>query len=120
MYAHLDETGLYRVKLDVDRLFSESGYSYLWVRLANPYAGRDYGFHAPLIQGAEVGIAFDGGDPDRPYIAHAFHDSEHPDIVSRDNRSQNILRTPAGNELRMEDKRGEEHIALTLNMAKPS
>lgn len=118
IYAHLDETGRYRVKLDVDRLFSESGYSYLWVRLAKPYAGRDYGFHAPLIHGTEVGIAFDGGDPDRPYIAHAFHDSEHPDIVSRDNRSQNILRTPAGNELRMEDKRGEEHIALTTEYGK--
>lgn len=118
IYAHLDELGRYRVKLDVDRLFSESGYSYLWVRLAKPYAGRDYGFHAPLIQGTEVGIAFDGGDPDRPYIAHAFHDSEHPDIVSRDNRSQNILRTPAGNELRMEDKRGEEHIALSTEYGK--
>ena len=118
IYAHLDETGRYRVKLDVDRLFSESGYSYLWVRLAKPYAGRDYGFHAPLIQGTEVGIAFDGGDPDRPYIAHAFHDSEHPDVVSRDNRSQNILRTPAGNELRMEDKRGSEHIALTTEYGK--
>ncbi|VED48981.1 Rhs element Vgr protein [Raoultella terrigena] len=30
-----------------------------------------------------------------------------------DNRSQNILRTPAGNELRMEDLRGQEHIALS-------
>ena len=41
-----------------------------------------------------------------------MHDSEHADIVTRDNRSQNILRTAGGNELRMEDQRGEEHIAL--------
>ena len=59
-----------------------------------------------------MGIAFDGGDPDRPYIAHAFHDSEHPDVVTRDNRSQNILRTAGQNELRMEDLRQSEHIAL--------
>ncbi|SPW22233.1 Uncharacterized protein conserved in bacteria [Cronobacter sakazakii] len=65
-----------------------------------------------------MSVAFDGGDPDRPYIAHAFHDSAHPDVVNRDNRSRNILRTPAQNELRMEDKRGEEHIHLTTEYGK--
>ncbi|QBX82650.1 type VI secretion system Vgr family protein [Citrobacter tructae] len=112
-YAHLDNSGRYRVKLDFSREDAEPGFNYLWVRQAKPYAGEEYGWHMPLIDGTEVGIAYDGGDIDRPYIAHAFHDSEHVDIVTRDNRSQNILRTAAGNELRMEDKRGEEHIALT-------
>jgi len=112
-YAHLDETGRYRVKLDFSRKDAEQGYNYLWVRQAKPYAGETYGWHTPLIDGTEVGIAFDGGDPDRPYIAHAFHDSEHPDVVTRDNRSQNILRTAAQNELRMEDQRQSEHIALS-------
>ena len=113
IYAHLDSAGRYRVKLDFSREDAEPGFNYLWVRQAKPYAGDEHGWHMPLIDGAEVGIAYDDGDIDRPYIAHAFHDSEHADIVTRDNRSQNILRTAAGNELRMEDKRGEEHIALT-------
>ncbi|EOC0554866.1 type VI secretion system tip protein VgrG [Cronobacter sakazakii] len=117
-YAWLDDAGRYRVKLDMDREGSESGYSYLWVRLAKPYAGETYGWHTPLLTGTEVAVAFDGGDPDRPYIAHAFHDSAHPDVVNRDNRSRNILRTPAQNELRMEDKRGEEHIYLTTEYGK--
>ncbi|MGR7482757.1 type VI secretion system Vgr family protein [Klebsiella aerogenes] len=112
-YAHLDETGRYRVKLDFSREDAEQGYNYLWVRQAKPYAGETYGWHTPLIDGTEVGIVFDGGDPDRPYIAHAFHDSEHPDVVTRDNRSQNILRTAGQNELRMEDQRLSEHIALS-------
>ncbi|MCE9994153.1 type VI secretion system tip protein VgrG [Enterobacter asburiae] len=112
-YAHIDSTGRYRVKLDFSREDAEPGFNYLWVRQAKPYAGEELGWHMPLIDGTEVGIAFDGGDIDRPYIAHAFHDSEHADIVTRDNRSQNILRTAAGNELRMEDKRGEEYVALT-------
>lgn len=112
-YAHLDETGRYRVKLDFSREDAEQGYNYLWIRQAKPYAGETYGWHTPLIDGTEVGIAFDGGDPDRPYIAHAFHDSEHPDVVTRDNRSQNILRTAGQNELRMEDQRQSEHIALS-------
>ncbi|WP_256852683.1 type VI secretion system Vgr family protein [Pantoea sp. Fr+CA_20] len=111
-YAHLDETGRYRVKLDFSREDAEQGYNYLWIRQAKPYAGGTYGWHTPLTDGTEVGIAFDGGDPDRPYIAHAFHDSEHPDVVTRDNRSQNILRTAGQNELRMEDQRQSEHIVL--------
>ncbi|MCK7420192.1 type VI secretion system Vgr family protein [Enterobacter asburiae] len=113
LYAHLDETGRYRVKLDFSREDAEPGYNYLWIRQAKPYAGETYGWHTPLTDGTEVGIAFDGGDPDRPYIAHAFHDSEHPDVVTRDNRSQNILRTAGQNELRMEDLRQSEHIALS-------
>jgi type VI secretion system secreted protein VgrG len=113
IYAHLDSAGRYRVKLDFSREDAEPGFNYLWVRQAKPYAGDVHGWHMPLTDGTEVGIAYDDGDIDRPYIAHAFHDSEHADIVTRDNRSQNILRTAAGNELRMEDLRGEEHIALT-------
>jgi type VI secretion system secreted protein VgrG len=72
-----------------------------------------YGIHFPLIQGTEVAIAFHDGDPDRPYIAHALHDSRHVDHVTEANNTRNVIRTPANNKLRMEDKRGEEHIKLS-------
>ncbi|MGS8301602.1 phage baseplate assembly protein V, partial [Escherichia coli] len=62
IYAHLDDQGRYRVKLDFDRNSTERGYAYLWLRLAKPYAGDTYGFHSPLIDGTEVAIVFDGGD----------------------------------------------------------
>lgn len=113
IYAHLDEQGRYRVRLNFDREESEPGYAYLWLRMAKPYSGETYGWHTPLTDGTEVAIAYSNGDIDLPYISHALHDSEHPDIVNRDNRSQNILRTAADNKLRMEDRRGEEHIALS-------
>ncbi|HHN8504405.1 TPA: DUF2345 domain-containing protein, partial [Klebsiella quasipneumoniae] len=114
----LDPEGRYRVKLDFDRNSSEQGYAYLWLRLAKPYAGDTYGFHSPLIDGTEVAVVFDGGDPDRPYIAYALHDSEHPDPVTSDNHTRNVWRTPANNKLRMEDKRGEEHIKLATEYGK--
>jgi len=60
-----------------------------------------------------VAVAFEQGDPDRPYIAHALHDSRHPDPVAWDNRRRNVLRTPANNKLRMEDERGKEHIKVS-------
>ncbi|EHB4526655.1 type VI secretion system tip protein VgrG [Escherichia coli] len=118
IYAHLDDQGRYRVKLDFDRNSTERGYAYLWLRLAKPYAGDTYGFHSPLIDGTEVAIVFDGGDPDRPYISYALHDSEHLDHVTSDNHTRNVWRTPANNKLRMEDKRQEEHIKLATEYGK--
>ncbi|HBR3200661.1 TPA: type VI secretion system tip protein VgrG, partial [Klebsiella pneumoniae] len=112
IYAHLDGQGRYRVKPDFDREGTEPGYGYLWLRMAKPYAGETLGWHTPLIDGTEVAIAFSNGDIDLPYIASALHDSEHPDHVNRDNHTRNVLRTPANNKLRMEDRRGEEHIKL--------
>ena len=118
IYAHLDEQGRYRVKPDFDREGTEPGYGYLWLRMAKPYAGDTLGWHTPLTDGTEVAIAYSNGDIDLPYIAYALHDSEHPDPVSRDNHTRNVLRTPANNKLRMEDKRGEEHIKLATEYGK--
>ncbi|HCM60958.1 MAG TPA: type VI secretion system tip protein VgrG [Morganella sp. (in: Bacteria)] len=113
IYAHQNEDGFYWVKFDADLDDKAPGYESMPVRLAKPYAGDTYGMHFPLIQGTEVAIAFHEGDPDRPYIAHALHDSRHPDHVTSDNNTRNVIRTPANNKLRMEDKRGEEHIKLS-------
>jgi type VI secretion system secreted protein VgrG len=117
-YAYLDNQGRYRVRLDFDRSETEQGYAYLWLRMAKPYAGDTYGFHSPLLDGTEVSVMFDSGDPDRPYIAHAQHDSEHPDHVTRDNYTRNVWRTAGDNKLRLEDKRQEEHFKLATPFGK--
>ncbi|PXI47288.1 type VI secretion system tip protein VgrG [Klebsiella quasipneumoniae] len=113
IYAWQDASGLYRVKFDADRDDKGQGQESMPVRLAKPYGGDVYGFHFPLIQGTEVAIAFHEGDPDRPYIAHALHDSRHVDHVTEKNSTRNVIRTAGLNKLRMEDKRGEEHIKLS-------
>ncbi|HFN3771116.1 type VI secretion system Vgr family protein [Enterobacter hormaechei] len=113
IYAWQDASGLYRVKFDADRDEKGQGQESMPVRLAKPYGGDVYGFHFPLIQGTEVAIAFHEGDPDRPYIAHVLHDSRHVDHVTEKNSTRNVIRTPTNNKLRMEDKRGEEHIKLS-------
>ncbi|WP_395300290.1 type VI secretion system tip protein VgrG [Enterobacter sp. ECC-175] len=118
IYAHLDEHGRYRVRLDFDREGTEQGFGYLWLRMAKPTAGDTLGWHTPLTDGTEVAIAYSNGDIDLPYIAYALHDSEHPDHVTRDNHTRNILRTPANNKLRMEDRRGEEHVKLATEYGK--
>ncbi|MFF7709117.1 type VI secretion system tip protein VgrG [Pseudomonas sp. NPDC007930] len=112
-YADLDNDGRYRVRFVFDLHPWPKGEESQWLRLARPYAGAKHGLHLPLIPGTEVAIAFEHGDPDRPYIAHALHDKQHVDPVNRFNETRNVLRTPANNKLRMEDRRGEEHVKLS-------
>ncbi|MCE9994310.1 type VI secretion system tip protein VgrG [Enterobacter asburiae] len=113
IYAWQDVSGMYRVKFDADRDDKRQGMESMPVRFAKPYGGDKYGFHFPLVQGTEVAIAFHEGDPDRPYIAHALHDSRHVDHVTEANSTRNVIRTAGLNKLRMEDKRGEEHVKLS-------
>jgi type VI secretion system secreted protein VgrG len=117
-YGYLDTQGRYRVKFNFDLSQWKNGEESLWLRLAKPYTGEQYGFHFPLITGTEVAIAFTEGDPDRPYIAYALHDSCHPDHISTINKHRNVIRTAANNKLRMDDKRGEEHIKLATEYGK--
>lgn len=117
IYAWQDASGMYRVKFDADRDDKRQGMESMPVRFAKPYGGDKYGFHFPLIQGTEVAIAFHEGDPDRPYIAHALHDSRHVDHVTELNSTRNVVRTAGLNKLRMEDKRGEEHVKLSTEYA---
>ncbi|MFJ4430687.1 type VI secretion system Vgr family protein [Pseudomonas sp. NPDC089395] len=112
-YGHIDLQGRYRVNFLFDRDEWNTGEESAWLRLARPYAGDTHGLHLPLICGTEVAVAFEQGDPDRPYIAHALHDSQHPDHVNLRNYKRNVLRTPANNKLRMDDTRGQEHIKLS-------
>ncbi|WP_076639778.1 DUF2345 domain-containing protein, partial [Yersinia pestis] len=112
-YGHIDKDGRYRVNLMFDRDSWESGYESLWVRQARPYAGDSYGLHLQLLAGTEVAIAFEDGNPDRPYIAYVLHDSAHGDHVTISNYKRNVLRTPSNNKLRLEDERGKEHIKLS-------
>ncbi|MCX9740944.1 type VI secretion system tip protein VgrG [Escherichia coli] len=112
-YAHIDKDGRYRVNLDFDRDTWKPGYESLWVRQSRPYAGDTYGLHLPLLAGTEVSIAFEEGNPDRPYIAGVKHDSAHTDHVTIQNYKRNVLRTPANNKIRLDDERGKEHIKVS-------
>jgi type VI secretion system secreted protein VgrG len=116
-YADLDRQGRYKVKFLCDRDTWAPGMESKWLRLARPYAGATHGLHLPLLPGTEVAIAFEQGDPDRPYIAHALYDSKHLDHVTLKNEKRNVLRTPANNKLRMEDERGKEHVKLSTDFA---
>ncbi|MDH2067435.1 type VI secretion system Vgr family protein [Pantoea sp. GD03673] len=113
IYSHIDKHGRYRVKFHFDQADWKTGCESPWLRLARPYAGDTYGLHLPLLAGTEVSVMFDGGHPDKPFIAFTLHDSLHPDLVTIENYKRNILRSPAHNELRLQDERQKENIHLS-------
>jgi type VI secretion system secreted protein VgrG len=112
-YAYMTPQSGYRIKSPFDLDEWSPGGTSRPVRLAKPYAGRDYGHHFPLIDGTEVAVIFTDGDPNRPIIIGAMHDSQHQDHVNNENNTRNIIRTAGGNEMRMEDREGTEHVHLT-------
>ncbi|KVD83683.1 type IV secretion protein Rhs [Burkholderia stagnalis] len=115
-YANLTSAGLYTVRFDFDFDAWPAGGECVPLRLAKPFAGGNQtGFHFPLLADTEVAVAFVGGNPNRPYIAHAHHHSQAVDLVtSRDGfNSRNVIRTQANNKLRFEDFKGREGIKLS-------
>ncbi|WP_423395157.1 type VI secretion system Vgr family protein [Burkholderia sp. LMG 21824] len=117
-YAHLTNDGRYTVRFDFDFDEWPVGGESVPLRLAKPFAGGNQtGFHFPLLADTEVAIAFAGGNPNRPYIAHAHHDSQAVDLVtSRDGfNTRNVIRTRANNKLRFEDRTGRECIKLSTD-----
>ncbi|BAO91676.1 uncharacterized protein BRPE67_DCDS05210 (plasmid) [Caballeronia cordobensis] len=111
-YSYLTEKGLYVTVMPFDLDEWSPGGRSRAIRMMRPYAGANYGHHFPLIDGAEVALIFTAQDPNRPVIAGSLHDSLNPDLVNNLNNTRNLLRTAALNEMRMEDKRGYEHIHL--------
>ena len=117
-YADLTIEGEYRVKFGFDQQSHwYKGMESCPLRLARPYAGETYGWHFPLLAGTPVMIGFINGDPDRPYITAALHDSGSPDVVNRYSDHRNVLRTPRNNKIRIDDEKNEEHIKISTDYA---
>lgn len=111
-YAYLDEEGRYRVKMHFDLSGTGSGKASRAIRLAQPYSGAGYGMHFPIHAGAEMVWACVDGNVDRPVgISSAPNPSRNTPVAAK-NKSQNILRTAAGNELLMDDKIGESVVSM--------
>lgn len=111
-YAYLDEEGRYRVKMPFDLSSAGSGKASRAIRLAQPYSGTGYGMHFPVHAGAELVWACVDGNVDRPVGLSTVPNPSRSTPVAAKNKSQNLLRTAAGNELLMEDMKGETLISL--------
>jgi uncharacterized protein involved in type VI secretion and phage assembly len=96
----VNKEGRYYISPDYDENKANNTYP---VRLAQPSTGENSGFHFPLIKHTKVYVTHINGDPDRPVIVGVFPGEEAPTLVTSENNSQHILKTPAGNQWLMDD-----------------
>ena len=118
---YTDEYGRVKVQFHWDRLGKQDENSSCWVRVSQPWAGKNWGFMQIPRIGQEVVVDFLEGDPDQPIITGRVYNAEQmPPWGLPDNKTQSgvLTRSTTGgsganaNALRFEDKKGEEQVWL--------
>ncbi|WP_339650723.1 type VI secretion system tip protein TssI/VgrG, partial [Halopseudomonas pelagia] len=119
---HCDEYGRIKVQFHWDREGQGNDQTSCWLRVSSSWAGNQYGGIAIPRIGMEVLITFLEGDPDQPLVTGCLYHKTHPTPYELPaNKTRSVFKTlssvPGGggggyNELRIEDKKGEEQIYL--------
>jgi type VI secretion system secreted protein VgrG len=115
-----DEFGRIKVQFHWDRLGEKNAESSCWLRVAAPFAGNGWGMIALPRIGQEVMVAFLEGDPDQPIVVGSIYNAEQKvpyELPANATVSTVKSRSKLGaaadfNELRFEDKAGEEYLLL--------
>jgi type VI secretion system secreted protein VgrG len=114
-----DKYGRVKVQFFWDREGKRDENSSCWVRVSQPWAGKAWGAINIPRMGQEVVVDFLEGDPDRPLITgRVYNDEQMPPYKLADNQTRTtfLTRSTKGggssnfNELRFEDKKGDEQI----------
>jgi type VI secretion system secreted protein VgrG len=118
---YTDKYGRIKVQFPWDRKGKNDDKSSFWIRVATPWAGKQWGMiHIPRI-GQEVIVSFLEGDPDRPVVTGMLFNSENmPPYSLPDNMTQSGIKTHSSmkggddnfNEIRFEDKKDSEEIYI--------
>nr|AEQ20304.1 type VI secretion system Vgr family protein [uncultured bacterium CSLG10] len=114
-----DKFGRVKVQFFWDRLGKKDDNSSCWIRVAQPWAGKNWGFVALPRVGHEVVVDFLEGDPDQPIIVGSVYNSDNmPPYSLPDNKTQTGIKTRSSkgggsanfNEIRFEDMKGKEDL----------
>jgi type VI secretion system secreted protein VgrG len=116
---YTDEHGRVKVHFFWDRLGKKDETSSCWIRVSQVWAGEGWGaMHIPRVN-QEVLVDFFEGDPDRPVIVgRVYHGTNVPPYGLPASKTRSTIKsnsTPGGggsNELRFEDKKGNEEVYL--------
>jgi len=117
----VDKYGRVVVQFYWDRIGKDNEKSSCWVRVSQPWAGKNWGaMWIPRI-GQEVIVSFLEGDPDRPLITGRVYNAEqtvpydlpdHQTVSTFKSRSSKGGGSDNFNEIRFEDKTGSEQIFI--------
>ena len=114
-----DKYGRVKVQFHWDREGKADENSSCWVRVAQGWAGKNWGAMALPRIGMEVVVSFLEGDPDRPLVTGCVYNSDAmPPYELPANQTRSTLKSRSSkggegfNELRFEDKKGEEEVFM--------
>ena len=118
---YTDKYGRVRVQFYWDREGQLDENSTCWVRVGQMWAGANWGsIYIPRV-GQEVIVQFLGGDPDRPIVMGGVYNADNmPPYTLPDNATQSGIKSRSSkggapsnfNELRFEDKKGDEEVFI--------
>ncbi len=118
---YTDEHGQVKLQFHWDRYGKSDENSSCWVRVSQVWAGKNWGaMHIPRI-GQEVIVEFLEGDPDHPIITGRVYNGEQiPPYGLPANKTQSGIKSRSSkdgsganfNEIRMEDKKGNEQLYI--------
>lgn len=116
-----DKYSRVKVQFHWDRQGKNNADSSCWVRVSTLWAGKQWGMiHIPRI-GQEVIIDFLEGDPDQPIIVGSVYNADMmPPYELPDHKTQSGIKTRSSlkgteqnfNEIRFEDKKGDEQLFI--------
>jgi type VI secretion system secreted protein VgrG len=118
---YTDEYGRVKVQFHWDRYGKQDENSSCWIRVAQPWAGQRWGMVALPRIGQEVVVEFLEGDPDRPLVTGSvYNHGQMPPYALPANKTQSGIKSrsskgglpPHFNEIRFEDKKGEEQVYI--------
>ena len=116
---YTDKFGRVKVQFHWDREGQYNESSTCWLRVSQALAGNQWGAMVIPRVGQEVIVTFLGGDPDRPIVTGTLYNGTNAapyDLPAHKTRSTfKSHSSPGGggfNELRIEDKKGQEQIYL--------
>jgi type VI secretion system secreted protein VgrG len=114
-----DQYGRVKVQFFWDRAGRCDENSSCWIRVAQGWAGKNWGFIAIPRVGHEVVVSFLEGDPDRPLITGSVYNAEQmPPYALPDNQTQSAWKSLSSkggggfNEIRFEDKKDGEQVFI--------
>lgn len=117
--VYTDQYGRIKVQFHWDQLGKLDENSSCWVRVAQGWAGKNWGaFFLPRI-GMEVLVGFLDGNPDQPIVIGCVHNGTNPVPYTLDaNQTRSTIKTSSSkggtgyNEIRFEDKADSEELYL--------
>jgi type VI secretion system secreted protein VgrG len=116
---YTDEFGRVRVQFPWDREGTDDEHSSCWIRVNQGWGGKGYGMMLIPRIGQEVLIGFLEGDPDRPILVGRLYNQTNPVPYKLPDhktvstwKSNSSIGGQGSNEVRYEDKTGEELVYL--------